>query len=87
MKLAPILDPNARKPGPKPAQVDLHKVFFIGTAIWLLLGIICLALVIAGRHMVSALVVCIAGMIIGILLLVWEHFNRWNYRRLANQKQ
>ncbi|PLS30645.1 hypothetical protein Uis1B_1472 [Bifidobacterium margollesii] len=87
MKLAPILDPNARKPGPKPAQVDLHKVFFIGTSLWLLLGIVCLVLVITGHHLVNALVICICGMIIGILLLIWEHFNRWNYRRLANQRQ
>lgn len=87
MKLAPILDPGARKPGPKPAQVDLHRVFFIGTCVWLLGGIICLALVLLGRNAIPELIICLSGMIIGVLLLIWEHFNRWYYRRLANQKQ
>ncbi|MBT1177355.1 DUF2530 domain-containing protein [Bifidobacterium callimiconis] len=86
MKLAPILDPGARKPGPKPAQVDLHRVFFIGTTLWLIAGIICLILVLLGKHATGALIVCVAGMIIGVLLLIWEHFNRWYYRRLGNQK-
>lgn len=86
MKLAPILDPGARKPGPKPAQVDLHRVFFIGTTLWLIAGIVCLILVLLGKHATGALIVCVSGMIIGVLLLIWEHFNRWYYRRLGNQK-
>ena len=34
MKFAPIYDPNARRTSPKPMQVDLHKVFIIGTICW-----------------------------------------------------
>ncbi|NEG95177.1 DUF2530 domain-containing protein [Bifidobacterium sp. SMB2] len=83
MKLAPIIDPGARKPGPKPAQVDLHRVFFLGTALWLVAAIVCLVLVLCGVNAVKSLIVCVAGMIIGVLLLTWEHFNRWYYRRLG----
>ena len=25
-----------------------------------------------------------AGLIIGVMMLVWEHFDRWDYRRLGN---
>ena len=28
--------------------------------------------------------VCAAGLIIGVMMLVWEHFDRWDYRRLGN---
>ncbi|MBW3087665.1 DUF2530 domain-containing protein [Bifidobacterium sp. 82T24] len=87
MKLAPIVDPGARKPGPKPAQVDLHRVFFIGTAMWLIAAVICLVLVLCGVDWAfKSLISCVAGMIIGVALLTWEHFNRWYYRRLGNQK-
>ena len=26
---------------------------------------------------------CAAGTVIGVLMLVWEHFDRWDYRRLG----
>lgn len=28
-------------------------------------------------------IMCVAGVIIGLLLLVWEYFDRWDYRRLG----
>ena len=28
--------------------------------------------------------IVIAGLIIGVMMLVWEHFDRWDYRRLGN---
>lgn len=87
MKLAPIIDPNARKPGPKPAQVDLHRVFFIGTLLWLIATVISLVAIMTGDNdMVNGLVISVAGMIIGVLMLIWEHFYRWYYRRLGNQQ-
>lgn len=85
MRLAPILDPSKRKPGPKPAQVDLHRVFFIGTFIWCIAALACLILLfVSGEAWAAPLIICTAGMIIGVLMLIWEHFNRWYYRRLGN---
>ena len=32
---------------------------------------------------IIAQTVCEAGTVIGVLMLVWEHFDRWDYRRLG----
>ena len=83
MKLAPIFDPAARKPSPKPVRVDLRKVFLIGTALWTAALIICAMLLALHVLVLRELVVCAAGVFIGIVLLIWEHFDRWDYRRLG----
>ena len=80
MKLAPIVNPDARKPAPKPLRVDLRKVFSIGTIAWIIATVV--TFIIALLHITTA-IVCASGMIIGILLLIWEHFDRWDYRRLG----
>ena len=67
MKFAPIIDPAVRKPAPKPVRVDLRKAFGMGTGLWA----------------VALVIMCAAGVIIGVLLLIWEHFDRWDYRRLG----
>ena len=67
MKFAAIINPEVRKPAPKPVRVDLRKTFLIGGVLWSV-----------------ALIVCAAGLIIGVMMLVWEHFDRWDYRRLGN---
>ena len=72
MKFAPIIDPAQRKPAPKPVRVDLRIVFSLGTGLWAI-----------AFAMTQACIVCISGVIIGLLLLVWEHFDRWDYRRLG----
>ena len=77
MKIAPIIDPSVRKPSPKPVRVDLRKVFTFGTALW---AIVLLAF---GINAERAQTVCEAGTVIGVLMLVWEHFDRWDYRRLG----
>ncbi|WP_289093861.1 DUF2530 domain-containing protein [uncultured Bifidobacterium sp.] len=83
MKIAPIIDPGARKPAPKPVRVDLRKAFVIGTTLWLLATIVCLVLQAAGLVSVKVTLVCGIGVIIGLMMLVWEHFDRWDYRRLG----
>ncbi|KAB8294549.1 DUF2530 domain-containing protein [Bifidobacterium avesanii] len=83
MKLAPIFDPAVRKPAPKPIQVDLQKAFLAVTAVWvvaLVVATILLAMEVIGMQ---PLIVCVAGTVIGILMLIWEHFHRWDYRRLG----
>ena len=70
MKFAPIIDPSVRKPSPKPVRVDLRKVFTFGTALF-------------GINVERLQTMCAAGTVIGVLMLVWEHFDRWDYRRLG----
>lgn len=83
MKLTPIINPDVCKPAPKPVRVDLRKTFAIVTSWWLIALAITVALLVCGFKVTSALVLCSSGVIIGVLLLVWEHFDRWDYRRLG----
>lgn len=83
MKFAPIIDPNVRKPAPKPVRVDLRIVFGIGTALWAIAAVICVIAAWMGANTLKACVVCVTGVIIGLLLLLWEYFDRWDYRRLG----
>ena len=83
MKIAPIIDPSARKPSPKPVRVDLRKVFTFGTALWAIELSVCTELLAFGIYAERAQTVCEACTVIGVLMLVWEHFDRWDYRRLG----
>ena len=84
MKLAPIFNPKARKPSPKPVKVDLRKVFLVGTCLWILALIVCILLSSANIISDRSVLVSASGVLIGIALLIWEHFDRWNYRRLGD---
>ncbi|OZG61385.1 MULTISPECIES: DUF2530 domain-containing protein [Bifidobacterium] len=83
MKFAPIIDPAVRKPAPKPVRVDLRKVFGIGTGLWTVALIVSLVLLVLHYDTVSFVILCAAGVIIGVLMLIWEYFDRWDYRRLG----
>ena len=83
LKLAPIIDPNVRKPSPKPVRVDLRKVFMFGTALWAIALVVCMILLAFGIHAERAQTMCAAGTVVGVIMLVWEHFDRWDYRRLG----
>ncbi|MBW3083623.1 DUF2530 domain-containing protein [Bifidobacterium phasiani] len=83
MKFAPIIDPSARKPTPKPVRVDLRKAFTIGTILWILACAVSIVLQVLGIVPAEVSVVCVIGVVIGIMMLVWEHFDRWDYRRLG----
>ncbi len=85
MKLAPIFDPDARRPSPRPVQVDLRRIFLLGTGAWILALAVVGILALTGMTVTKPLIVCLSGVGVGILLLIWEHFNRWDYRRLAQQ--
>ncbi|MCI1984858.1 MAG: DUF2530 domain-containing protein [Bifidobacteriaceae bacterium] len=85
MNLAPIFDPEVRKPGPKPAAVDLRKVFIIGTIAWILaLAVIAVLLFVFHLHVVTLpFLTCILGIVIGVCLLIWEKWYRPEYTKLA----
>ncbi|MFT8704414.1 DUF2530 domain-containing protein [Bifidobacterium aquikefiricola] len=83
MKLAPIFSQKARRPSPKPVQVDLRKIFLTGTLVWFAALICFIILEFCGVDAKAAIGVSASGVAIGVLLLIWEFFNRWNYRRLA----
>ena len=78
MKFAPLIDPAVRKPAP-----NLRKVFAIGTGLWIVALIVVLILLAVGYSVMPLVIMCVAGVIIGLLLLVWEYFDRWDYRRLG----
>lgn len=83
MKFAPIVNPDARKPAPKPVRVDLRVVFLTGTALWLVGFVVCLILSVLHFNVTHILHIAAAGLIIGILMLIWERFDRADYRRLG----
>lgn len=83
MKFAPIINPDARKEAPKPLRVDLFKAFLMGTFVWLIATVVVLILKLLNLVPWMAVIVCVFGFIIGLLMLIWEHFDRWDYRRLG----
>lgn len=83
MKFAPIIDPAVRKPTPKPVRVDLRKVFGIGTGLWAVALVVALILTTLDHDFEPLVIMCSSGVIIGLLLLIWEFFDRWDYRRLG----
>ena len=85
MNLAPIFDPDARRPSPRPMQVDLRRIFLLGTGFWIVALVLVGILALTGMTVTKPLIVCLSGVGVGILLMIWEYFNRWDYRRLAQQ--
>lgn len=85
MKFAPILDPHVRRPSPKPMQVDLRKAFLLGILLWsiALVSSLCLWLLGHIQWFERASIICGFGIVLGLAMLVWEHFDRWDYRRLG----
>ncbi|WP_033495426.1 DUF2530 domain-containing protein [Bifidobacterium biavatii] len=83
LKFAPIINPDACRPAPKPVRVDLRKVFLFGTAMWAVALVVSAILLFAGVPALRVLIVCAAGTVIGVMMLIWEHFDRWDYRRLG----
>lgn len=83
MKFAAIINPEVRKPAPKPVRVDLRKTFLIGCVLWSV-ALIVSAILLACGDGLQLLIMCAAGLVIGVMMLVWEHFDRWDYRRLGN---
>ena len=84
MKLAPIWDPTARKPGPPPVHVDLFPLFLGGTVLWGVAGVVCIICNIAGIMPLRETITCVIGVVVGLGLLIWEHNERRIYRLLGD---
>ena len=85
MKLAPIFNPSARKPGPGPVKVDLRRVFMTGTILWALALIVSTILVFWADVLdEQAIVVCLIGVGIGLVLLIWAYFHNRHEHRLSD---
>lgn len=83
MKFAPIINPDVCKPAPKAVQVDLRKTFLSITILWIVALLVSVVLFKCGFHVTNAIILCSSGVVIGLLMLIWEHFDRWDYRRLG----
>jgi uncharacterized membrane protein len=55
----------------------------LAPGLWLLATAVCLVLMACGFAMMQLLIICGSGVAAGLLMLLWEHFDRWNYRRLG----
>lgn len=88
MTLEPIFDPRKRRPAPSPAKVDLRVIFIAGTIIFAVLTIgFAIVRYGFGMHPGYKFWVCLFGFLIGLIMLVWERFNRSTYMRLANDDE
>lgn len=83
MKFAPIFNPEACKDPPPPVRVDLRKVFLIGIALWVVATAVFAVLIAVGFNLLPYLRICIAGIVVGVAMLIWEFFDRPNYRKLG----
>lgn len=84
MKFAPLFDPDARREPPEPVRLDLKHIFLPVTVLWFLadLGFIIASLL--GHTNNFALLTCSFGLVIGMLMLIWEHCFRDEYRKLGD---
>lgn len=75
------LRPERRRQDVHPVDVDLRVVVLVGMALWCVagatFGILALA---TDVEVTTQLLVCAAGIGLGLLGLVWEHTNRRRYR-------
>ena len=81
--LRPIWDPAARRPGPAPAQVNLLRLFRLGTALWAVAMVVTLVAAALSRAPWRTAALCAAGTAIGLALLAWEARRR---RRQKSQR-
>lgn len=88
VNLEPIFDPRKRRLAPSPAHVDMRILFLSGTILFALLTIgFAVAENYFDRPFGYKFWVCLSGFLIGLILLVWEHFNRSTYMKLANDDE
>lgn len=82
------LHPERRRQDVRPVDVDLRVVIVVGIAAWCVAAATFGVLAVASDLDVTAqLLVCVAGLSLGILGLVWEHSNRRRYRRAGDDSR
>jgi len=75
-----LLHPDRRRPDPAPRRVDLRVVILAGMALWTLALVVCVVLLATGLLGARAVATCGAGLVLGLLGLVWERRHRASYR-------
>ncbi len=75
-----LLRPDRRRPDPAPRRVDLRVVILVGMGLWTLALVVSTVLLVTGVLGPRAVATCGAGLVLGLLGLVWEHRNRASYR-------
>ncbi|MBO6098370.1 MAG: DUF2530 domain-containing protein [Aeriscardovia sp.] len=88
MSLAPLFNPKKRKPDPKPAKVNLRVIIGIGLIVW---GIAFLYVAIVEVWIkqtlpVHPILITCFGLVIGVLLMLWEFIYRDKYYGKSNRK-
>ncbi|ACZ31934.1 hypothetical protein Xcel_2927 [Xylanimonas cellulosilytica DSM 15894] len=68
--------PETRRPGPPPLAVDLRKVLLAGIACWVVATVVVGVLVALDVKELTALWVCLSGLALGGLGLLWARGKR-----------
>jgi hypothetical protein len=55
----------------RPVELDLQRVFWVGVVLWCVAGVAAAALAAAGRVEWRTVVICGAGLGLGLLAVVW----------------
>lgn len=56
-----------------PVEIDLRRVFWVGIALWALALVVVAVATLAGATTGRAVPICVAGLLLGVLALGWEH--------------
>ncbi|MBO6020794.1 MAG: DUF2530 domain-containing protein [Bifidobacteriaceae bacterium] len=81
MSLAPLFNPQKRKPDPKPAKVNLRVIIGLGLIVWgaAFLYVAVVEMLIQNLFPAYALLITCFGLAIGVLLMLWEVIYRDKY--------
>jgi hypothetical protein len=71
-----LLHPERRRPTPPPERVDLRRVILLGIIVWSVALVVTSVLALAGQPTADAIAVCLAGIALGGLGLLWARRHR-----------
>nr|WP_216645509.1 DUF2530 domain-containing protein [Isoptericola halotolerans] len=71
-----LLHPERRRPTPPPERVDLRRVILLGIIVWSVVLVALSVLALAGQPTDDAVGVCLAGVALGGLGLLWARRHR-----------
>ncbi|MCK0116303.1 DUF2530 domain-containing protein [Isoptericola sp. S6320L] len=71
-----LLHPERRRPTPPPERVDLRRVILLGIIVWSVALVVLSILALAGQPTGGAVAVCLAGIALGGIGLLWARRHR-----------
>ncbi len=71
-----LLHPERRRPTPPPERVDLRRVILLGIIVWSVVLVAMSVLALAGQPTGPAVAVCLAGIALGGVGLLWARRHR-----------